>query len=117
MGYCAAVGAGFMHDLQLVVRILIEYNQIWSEHECCVLRLMQRAPGNRPPPHEAPVFNPQAQPFRPSGGPRQQGPNRRPPHQAPYQGPQQTPHQAPYQAPRRPPAPATQPVVGAMLMT
>ena len=78
---------------------------------------MQRPPGNRPPPHEAPVFNPQAQPFRPLGGARQQGPNRRPPHQAPYQGPQQTYHQAPYQAPRRAPAPVTQPVVGAMLMT
>ncbi|KAL0033701.1 hypothetical protein WJX77_001636 [Trebouxia sp. C0004] len=88
----------------ICAQLRINPGKAWSEP-------ISRPPGNRPPPHEAPFFNPQAQPFRPSGGQHQQGPNRRPPHQVPYQGPQQTHHQPPYQAPRRPPAPVAQPVL------
>ena len=90
----------------------------------CVWASLQGPAGNRMPPN-AGNFNPQAQPFRPSGGPRQQGGQRRPfnqgpafqggphqaPNQAPFQGPHQGSQQGPYQAPRQAPSAAAQPVV------
>ena len=63
---------------------------------------LQGPPPGRMPLAAAPTgFNPQAAPFRPSGGaPRQPPGPRRPPHQG---RPNHGPHQAPYQAPQQPP--------------